>query len=96
MSPQTFTHVLDLCGALTRRGARVLSAQAHHINGGRVRIDAPPPGLVQTFAYREPPPRGRAVPVTCVAMIRGVMVEWTAQADGRQVRRHDINRRTTR
>jgi hypothetical protein len=74
----------------------VLSAHAHHINGGRVRIDAPPPGLLPTYSYREPLPRARAVPVTCVAVIRGVSVEWIVQADGRQVRRHDVNRRTAR
>ncbi|AFL76198.1 hypothetical protein [Thiocystis violascens] len=67
---------LAVAGELARRGCRVLDAQV--LPHPRVRISAPPPGLLPTFGFLPPPPGVCRVPVLCVAHRWRTRIEWFA------------------
>lgn len=63
---------------LERRGCTVREAHAH-LEPPLIRIDPPPPGAIDSYGFRAPPPGRVRIPVTCVATVFHARVEWISK-----------------
>lgn len=69
---------LAVIGHLERRGCTVLEATSH-ADQPVIRITPPPPGAIESWGYREPPPLAVRQPVLCVANVFHARVEWISK-----------------